>query len=292
MKNRKLGSYTVSEIIYGMWRVISVGITTDELIEFLENLKNLGVTAIDTAAIYGVAYHKAEEALGKAILKKPEIKDDFVIISKCGIEVRNETPHYDNTKDYIIKQVTESLEAMHIDQLDILLLHRPDIFMDFDEVYQAFKYLQEKKLVVEFGVSNYTPIQFKSLNTYLSKRGIKLVTNQIEVNNFCIEHYENDNVFYLKGEEITPMIWSPLGGGKLFEDNEIANGMKVIAKKYDVTVSEVAISYLANQGLNPVILLGSHEIKHFETALKGIELELTREDMYFIFKLLTKVNVR
>ncbi|MGL5020997.1 MAG: aldo/keto reductase, partial [Mycoplasmatales bacterium] len=163
---------------------------------------------------------------------------------------------------------------------------------DFEEIYRAFKYLLDNNKVAEFGVSNYTPIQFFSLNKFLNKRGIYLVTNQIELNNFSSEHYDNDNIFFLKGEEINPMIWSPMGGGQLFEDNEISKGIEKIADKYNTSKENIVISFLHNQGLNPCTILGSHKIQRYEDAIDALELQITQEEKYKMIKFFTKKDIR
>ena len=293
MKKQMLGQFETSELIYGSWRINESNLTTDELITFLEKLFELDINTIDTAEIYGGSYHRAEEILGNAFKLKPDLRKKFVIITKTGIVAGNGlTPHYDNTFDYIVNSVEKSLEALCINKIDILLLHRPDILCDFEEIYRTFKYLLDNNKVAEFGVSNYSPIQFSSLYKFLNKRGINLVTNQIELNNFSSEHYDNDNTFFLKGEEISPMIWSPMGGGKLFEDNNISKGIEKIADKYNTSKENIVISFLHNQGLNPCTILGSHKIQRYEDAIDALELQITPEEKYKMIKLFTKKDIR
>jgi len=294
MKLQKLGRYEISEIVYGSWRVVESDLSTDELVVFLRKLIELGINTIDTADIYGGKYHAAELKIGEAFKLDPSLKENFRIITKTGIVAveRSKLPYYENQFDYIVESVKDSISSLNVDKIDILLLHRPDLFADFNEIYRSFKYLKDNHLVVEFGVSNYTPLEFDALSMYLSKRGINLVTNQIEINNFTEEHYENDNVFYLKGHEISPMIWSPMAGGLAFADNEIANGLEVIADEYNTSVEDLIIAYLHNQGLNPCTILGSHKIQRYEDALDGVGMKISSVDKYRMLKLLTKRDVR
>ena len=43
------------------------------------------------------------------------------------------------------------------------------------------------------------------------------MTNQIEWNPVCFEHFNSGMMDYLTGNRIHPMIWSPLAGGRLFK---------------------------------------------------------------------------
>ncbi len=295
MKTLKLGSLELSEISYGMWRISETDMNTIEIYELLQELKKLKINNIDIAPIYGSCYHDAEKKLGAVISKYPDIKKDFKIITKTGIKAREKaiTPHYSFDKKNIKEEVERSLDALNVECIDLLLLHRPDVFADYEEVFEVFSELLESNKVIEFGASNFSPLQFDGLNNYLNKRGINLVTNQIELNNFCDEHIENDNVWYLKGKEISPMIWSPMGGGRLFEkENEIAVQIVPIAKKYNLTLGQLAIAFLKNQGLNPIIILGSNKLNRYQDAVEGLEIKIDQEDMYFLYKLITKKDIR
>jgi len=294
MKKIQVGNLEMSEIIYGMWRISDSNLSKHEIISLLEEMLAMGINTIDTAEIYGNDYNDAEMKLGEVFKERPDLIEKFIIVTKNGIVARDRaaTPHYDNSFNYVVNGARKSIEAMNIKKIDLLLLHRPDVFSDFSEIAKAMLYLKEQKLVENFGVSNYTPLQFDSLRKFLNKRNISLVTNQIELNTFNSEHYDNDNVFYLKGEEISPMIWSPMAGGELFNDNNTNKIVSKIADKYDCTVDEVAIAFLHNQGLNPVTILGSNKIDRYKKAINALGLKLTFEEMYEIMKCMIGRDVK
>jgi predicted oxidoreductase len=57
------------------------------------------------------------------------------IITKCGIvcpseETGVQVKHYDYSVEYITKRVEESLKALQMDYVDVLLLHRPSPLMN------------------------------------------------------------------------------------------------------------------------------------------------------------------
>ncbi len=260
------------KIVYGMWRVDEKRNSPEQQVQILKELLKNGINTIDTADIYGEnGYDDAHRVLAAAFELAPELKAKFRIITKCGVVARekSEVPYYNSDKEYIIEQVESSLKALNVEQVDTLLIHRPDIFCDFDQIYRAFKELLERKLVKQFGVSNFTPTQFSSLQQYLAKRNIELVTNQIEINPYTLEHFVNDNIFYLKGIEVRPMIWSPFAGGELFKDNEISRVVEKMAQKYQCQRSDIVIAYLNNQGLNPDIIVGTQQIERIIAAQKA-----------------------
>lgn len=285
----------MGRLAFGVWRINDI--TSDDVYNMLVELKELGINVIDTADIYHLEkYGDSERLIGDALAKDEELRKYFKVVTKCGVKAgaaSPELPHYDFSYDHIVKSAIASKANLGVESIDILLLHRPDLFADFGEIADAFEYLRNEGIVKHFGVSNFTPTQFESLNRYLLKRKIRLITNQIEMNTFTTEHIDNDNIFYLKGAEVNPMIWSPLAGGRLFTEGNDVNGVLTeLAEKYNTTIGNIAIAFLNNQGLDPIIILGSMKIERYKEALAGMEIKLERIDMYKIMKALTGKDVK
>lgn len=67
-------------------------------------------------------------------------RENIFIQSKCGLCFeRNE---FDWTKENIISSVDDSLRRLNTEYLDTLLLHRPDVLYDPEEVAEAFDELE------------------------------------------------------------------------------------------------------------------------------------------------------
>ena len=97
-----------------------------------------------------------------------------------------------------MQSVEASLNNLHTDYIDVLLIHRPDPFMDPNEVAKAFSQLKQEGKVRHFGVSNFLPSQFNMLSSYLD---FPLITNQIEVSALQLEHFEKGQLIYAKKNE-------------------------------------------------------------------------------------------
>ena len=89
-----------------------------------------------------------------------------------------------------MQSVEASLKNLHTDYIDVLLIHRPDPFMDPNEVAKAFSQLKQEGKVRHFGVSNFLPSQFNMLNSYLD---FPLITNQIEVSALRLSILKRNN---------------------------------------------------------------------------------------------------
>lgn len=158
-----------SHFVMGYWRLMDWNMSARQLVSFIEEHLDLGVTTVDHADIYGG--YQCEAAFGEALKLAPHLRERMEIVSKCGIATtaceENVIGHYITDRDHIIKSAEQSLINLATDHLDLLLIHRPDPLMDADEVADAFKHLHQSGKVRHFGVSNFTPAQFALLQSRL-----------------------------------------------------------------------------------------------------------------------------
>ncbi|MGL5100573.1 MAG: aldo/keto reductase, partial [Fusobacteriaceae bacterium] len=175
-------SLKVSKIALGFWRLNEWNMTEEELLKFMESAVELGVTTFDHADIYGG--YTCEKIFGNALALEPELRKKIQLVSKVGIKLKspnmpeNSFHCYDTGYEHIMKSVKKSLENLGTEYLDLVLIHRPDMFMDADDTARALKELRDSGKVLEWGCSNFTPSEFNLLQSRLD---FKLVTNQIEL---------------------------------------------------------------------------------------------------------------
>ncbi|MDQ4076692.1 MAG: aldo/keto reductase, partial [Chloroflexota bacterium] len=188
-----------------------------------------GINLFDHADIYALG--KAEAVFGEVLQQMPELRDNIVIQSKCGIRFRDDPrpgapARYDFSYDHIIRSVEGSLQRLQTDYLDILLLHRPDPLVEPEEVARAFDELQRSGKVRYFGVSNHTAGQIALLQNSIDQ---PLVINQIELN-LLHAHPINEGVIanqeggeytaaagtldYCRLHDIMLQAWSPVARGR------------------------------------------------------------------------------
>ena len=110
--------------------------------KFVLDAYNLGVRYVDLADIYGNG--ECEILFGKVLKQHPEIRKDLIIQTKCGIR----DGFYDFSFEHIVSCVEQSLSRLNIDYIDVLLLHRPDILCDFEELKSVLTYLKDAMIVM------------------------------------------------------------------------------------------------------------------------------------------------
>ncbi|MCC6070595.1 aldo/keto reductase family oxidoreductase [Massilia sp. GCM10020059] len=278
----------LSRIVAGMWRMTEWGMTVDQRIAFIEQCLALGVTSFDHADIYGS--YGVEGLFGEALGRKPSLRDQMQLVSKCGIKLvvpqrpQHSIQHYDTSASHIIASAEESLRQLQTDRLDLLLIHRPDPLMNFDEVAEAFSTLRKSGKVLHFGVSNFSRHQFESLN-----RRITLATNQVELSPLHTAPMFDETLDGLQDQGVAPMAWSPLGGGRLFNGTDAAAEnlrlvIKDIADELQQPFASVVFAWIMQLPSRPVPLTGTGRIEAIAVAVAGTRFTLERSDWFKILR--------
>jgi len=198
---------------------------------------------------------------------------------------------YDYSFDYIVNSVENSLKNLGTDYLDILLLHRPSPFFNPSEVAKAFSKLEQEGKVLNFGVSNFTAQQFEMLNAFVD---VPLVTNQVEISPYSLEHFENGNIDFFLKEKIKSMAWSPLAGGNLLNPKD-AKGERIHNALIDVAselipivietenLDQIIYSWLLSHPVAIIPVIGSGKIERLKLAVESLELKMTLEQWFKIY---------
>ena len=82
----------------------------------LDTARELGINLLDTAPAYG----SSEARLGKLLLDR---RSDWLLCSKVGENYENGTSSYDFSPEAVRASVKTSLQRLHTDRLDIVLIH-------------------------------------------------------------------------------------------------------------------------------------------------------------------------
>ncbi|ROV59253.1 aldo/keto reductase family oxidoreductase [Vibrio ponticus] len=280
----------LSELVQGYWRLAEWGMTPQQRLTFLKQHIDLGITTVDHADIYG--NYQCEALFGEALKLDPSVRNQIEIVTKCDIQLcsdkfpQRRVNHYDTSAAHIYESVNNSLSRLNIEQIDLLLIHRPDVLMDADEVAEAFAELHKVGKVKHFGVSNFTPSQFDLLQDRVHK---PLVTNQIEINPLNFEVAHDGTLDQLQKARIRPMAWSCLGGGAIFtgetaQAKRVREELELIRVEVGAnSIDEVIYAWVRRLPAKPLPIIGSGKIERVESAINALNIELTREQWYRVW---------
>ena len=282
-------SLSVSRIIYGLWRhTDDQDISSKKLQSKIEACLDQGISTFDQADIYGG--YSSEALLGETLKQAPHLRDNMEIITKCdivapiGIYSDKRVKHYDTSAQHINFSVERSLSQMAIDQIDLLLLHRPDPLMDAQETGSVLDALVASGKVKGIGVSNFKPWDIDLLQSCTQNR---LLTNQIEISLLHNSAFTNGDLAYLQQHKIAPMAWSPLGGGALFKDKQTPLWQKLnsIAKSYNRQPSSVATAWLIRHPAMIMPIMGSNDLQRIKWLSEALSFDLSREEWFELLQI-------
>jgi predicted oxidoreductase len=277
----------LSRIVAGMWRMGEWNKSPQQRLAFIEQCLELGVSSFDHADIYGG--YGVESLFGEALALQPSLRDRMQIVSKCGIKLisparpAHTIQHYDTTAAHITASVDNSLKALGTTHLDLLLIHRPDPLMDFDEIAETFEALRTAGKVRHFGVSNFSRHQFECLH-----RRVPLATNQVEFSPLHLAPMFDETFDGLQDQGVAPMIWSPLAGGRLFGEEAATMPLRAklrqVAAETGRSFTSVVFAWIMQLPSRPIPLTGSGRIEAIREAVEATRFTLTRQQWFEILR--------
>lgn len=233
-------------------------------VEILKMAIECGYRYFDTASFYGT-----EEYLGQAIKESGIPREEFFITSKMWKDEMG----YEGAKEAF----SRSLKNLKTDYLDLYLIHWPLPTPDYEtwktldiETWKALEELYEEGKVKAIGLSNFLPHHIENL---LENCRIKPMVDQLE---FHPGYSQAAAVRYCKDHEIQVQAWSPIGRGRVLEDEMIVK----LASKYGVSPAQICLKYALQKGVIPLPKSSSAERMRQNQDL--FSFEISKEDMYRI----------
>ncbi|MEO8474454.1 MAG: aldo/keto reductase [Chryseolinea sp.] len=271
----------LSRIIAGAWRW---NLPVNNVDRLIRTSLDLGITTFDHADIYGD--HENEQTFGNALRLDPSLRRRMEIVTKCGIKFPSSrrpaswVKHYDTSAKHIAWSVDNSLQNFGTDYIDLLLIHRPDPLLNPGEVAEAFAALKASGKVLHFGVSNFTSTQFEVLQSYMSQ---PLVTNQLEISLAHHSSMFDGSLDVLMKHRVSPMAWSPLGGGRLMDGS--SDQVFAKADRYGASKVQFALAWLLKHpsGIFPVI--GTTQPERISESAKAVDFEIDVQDWFEMLKI-------
>ena len=215
---------------------------------------SVGYRSIDTAQAY-----MNEEGVGNAWRKSGLRRDELFLTTKGWVSNSGE--------ERAARSIDESLRKLQTDYIDLLLIHQA--FGDYYGTYRAMEKALRDGKVRAIGVSNFYHERFLDIAEYMD---VKPAVNQIETNVF---QQQTDMEAVMKPYGTRIMAWGPLAeGANGFFTNPL---LSEIAAKYNKSVAQVALHYLAQRGV--IVIPKSTHKERMEQNRDIFDFELSADDM-------------
>ncbi len=251
-KTDSSGQSTIPQLGLGTWQ--TGGYTCFNIVQ---HALDIGYRHIDTAMAY-----ENEAAVGRAIEASDVDRDDIFLTTK--IKGYREILEYDR----LLEAAEGCLQRLGTDQIDLLLIHwwHPDA--DMEPTFAAMDRLVEEGTVANIGVSNFS---VEKLQKAMRVSESPILTNQVEHH----AYWQNtDMLNFCQNNDITLTAYSPLGEGRLVDDEQLAT----IGDRYGKSAAQVAIRWLLQQD-NVVTIPKTVTPEHARSNIDVFDFSLTEQEM-------------
>ncbi|MBQ3806935.1 MAG: aldo/keto reductase [Kiritimatiellae bacterium] len=271
----------------------------EETTKMVRHALDLGVNFFDTANCY--SHGTSEEFLGVALKDAGVARDKVVIASKVYFN----DGHL--SKEAIAREIDGTLRRIGTDYLDLYQIHRFDYTTPMEETMAALDALVKSGKVRAIGASAMYGYQFHNLQVCAERNNLTLFSTLQNHYNLIYREDERDLIPVAKQYGVSLIPYSPLAGGHLTHTgwesgSKRSQTDKVIRAKYDkskendletisrvaalaerlgVSMSEVALAWHFAKGVAAPIVGATNE-KHFDDAVRSVELQLSPEDVKFL----------
>lgn len=295
-----------------------------DAIEAIRASYDLGVTAIDTAPVYGQG--TSEEIVGEAIQGIPRNKvkiltkygmrwdvkkGDFAFKSKNNNGEDIDLYRYAG-RDSIIRECEESLRRLRTDYIDLYQIHWPDTTTPIAESMEAVTTLIRQGKVRYAGVCNYNAAQLKEADKH-----IHLISNQVpysmvkrdiekEVVPYCIE--TNKSILAYSPME-RGLLTGKMKPGYSFQEgdhratlyfftnenirrtNDFLSKIKPLADEKKMTLAQLALRWTISKPGITIALAGARNAEQAIANSKAGDAKLTTEEMNLINRHLESLHL-
>lgn len=270
-----------------------------ELIEAVHTALDYGITIFDTADTYGLG--QSERILGKAL---GERRKHVVIADKFGVRVGENGTVYDNSSRYIREALNASLRRLNTDYIDLYQIHYRDNITPLAEVIDTLENIKKSGKIRYYGLSNIHEADYDEIRPYIgqivsvqNEYSLACRKNEKELLTLCSDFhispltwgslgqgiltgkYTKENVTFASNDRRSRDIYVNFHGEKLNKNLEIVESMKVVAAKYNKSVSSVAIRFILDFLPDSVVLFGAKRAEQILENIESADWKLDSEDV-------------
>ncbi len=189
-------------------------INEDDAIEAVFAALDGGINYIDVSPYYG--HYKAETVLGKALRQLR--RDRYVLSTKVGRYGQDGVNTWDYSASRVTQSVYESMERLHVDRIDLILVHDiefADLQQVVDETLPALARLRDEHVVDHVGITDLQPENLKWVIDHSDEKTVEVVLNFCH---YCLnDHLLLDYLDFFEQRGIGVINASPFSMGLLSE---------------------------------------------------------------------------
>jgi aryl-alcohol dehydrogenase-like predicted oxidoreductase len=292
----------------GVWGQIG-NLQQSEAERLIGTALDAGINFLDTADVYSDG--RSELITGQALKNLRVPRENVIVATKVFGETGTKSVNSRGaSRFHIMEGIKASLKRLQLDHIDLYQIHGFDPATPIEETVRALDNLVQQGTVRYVGVSNWAAWQimkalgiaerldlarFESLQAYYTIAGRDL---------------ERELVPLMRSEGVGLLVWSPLAGGllsgKYGRDSKAEQGsrrasfdfppvnlerayacidvMRNIAKTKNVSVAQIALSWLLHQSVVTSVIIGAKRPEQLEDNIAATKVALTGDELVALDK--------
>ncbi len=282
----------------------------DAASEIVKKAFDAGVNFIDTANVY--SFGESETLTGEAI-KKWGLPRDQIIIATKATGIMNELPNgRGHSRYHLMNEIDASLKRLQLDHIDLYQLHGVDTKTPLEEALSTLNDLVRSGKVRYIGLCNMPAWQIMKAQAISEKKGWARFESIQSYYTLAGRDLEREVIPLAADQKMGLMVWSPLAGGLLsgkYDESGVGpegsrrskidfpvvdkpramkciQAMRPLAEKYQVSVAQIAISWILHQAAVSTVIIGAKSTDQLTDNLAATKVKLSPDDL----KILNEVS--
>jgi aryl-alcohol dehydrogenase (NADP+) len=268
----------------------------------IERAIELGINFFDTANVYGGG--RSEEILGAAL----QDRRDQVIIASKVFWSRRQPQAEGLSRAFVLKELTDSLERLQTDYIDIYYAHRYDPNVSIDNVLRTFNRAIDDGKVRHIGASTMHAWELAKSFWVADRLGLEPFQIVQPLYNLLYREEERELFGLCKDQNIAVAPWAPLAQGVLTgkysreglpdtprakgqdlqhwflreQDFVIVDRVAEVAREKGVSPAQIALAWVLSKAVITTPIVGITKMEHLEQAVEAIEIDLSEEEVAYL----------
>ena len=301
----EISRITLGMMSYGNPKIQGWYLDLDHAKPLNKKALDLGINFFDTANTYSAG--RSEEITGD-VLK--EYRDEVVIATKVYFNVKKfgtqELNKQGLSRYHITKAISDSLNRLNMDHVDLYQIHRLDQSVQAEEVMRSLNKVIDDGKTLHIGASSMFAWQFEKLNFTAEKLGLEQFVTMQNQYSLVYREEEREMFPYCKDAGIATLPWSPLGKGFLSgkykrneesnraryetdpllksrffrsEDFDVLETVAEVAKEKGVKPAQIAMAWLFSKDYVTSPIIGATKEEHLIEIVESLEIKLSNDDI-------------
>ena len=274
----------------------------EESIEIINKGLDNGINFFDTAI--GYQNGTSEQYVGRAI-RENAARDEIVVATKFLPRSEEDIKNDVTGQQHIHNMVEKSLSNLGLDYIDLYIYHMWDYNTPLYDILEGLNEVIEEGKVKYIGISNCFAWQLAKANALADSEGFSRFVSIQGHYNLIFREEEREMIPLCQADNIATTPYSALASGRLSRmpgseskrlkedfyadlkyksseshDLEIIKRVNELANDYDVSMTEVSLSWLLTKVTSPIV--GATKPHHVEGAVNSVELTLTSDDIAYL----------